>query len=324
MMGAPVSAGGRPYWFVEQLDARRCPSLGTDLQAGEGPVPNQGGDPVSNGEVVRVEHKGSKDREVMGSGRRRDSGHPEVNRGEPRAGNDGAYPASEESQTEGKRNLDSKQGLAYWITWQTTLYAFVLGMLCVFLVPLTNFWWIVPVLGATVPLVLAMLLDKSGSVPNKLDAKNKEQELLEALAERGELTPTTAAMRTSLTVDEASKMLDELAGKGHLKLQTQDGIMAYSLPEHDRLPAKDAALETSLARSEADAASARQLDDPLSERELEVLTLLASGRTNAEISRDLFVAVGTVKSHVNNIYRKLEAANRAEAVARARDLNLLR
>jgi ATP/maltotriose-dependent transcriptional regulator MalT len=125
-------------------------------------------------------------------------------------------------------------------------------------------------------------------------------------------------------VDEASKMLDELAGKGHLKLQTEDGIMAYLLPERNRLPAKNSALETSLARSEADAASARQLDDPLSERELEVLTLLASGRTNAEISRDLFVAVGTVKSHVNNIYRKLGAANRAEAVARARDLNLLR
>jgi DNA-binding NarL/FixJ family response regulator len=323
-MGAPVSASGRPYWFVEQLDARQCPSLGTDPRAGVGPVPVQGGDPFSSSEVVRVEHKGSEDQQVMGGGRRRDSGHPEVNLGEPQVGNDGSYPASEESRTEGRRNLDSKQGLASWVNWQSALYALVLGILCVFLVPLTSFWWIVPVLGVAVPLVLAMLLNKSGSVPKKLDAKNKEQELLEALAERGELTPTTAAMRTSLTVDEASKMLDELAGKGHLKLQTEDGIMAYLLPERNRLPAKNSALETSLARSEADAASARQLDDPLSERELEVLTLLASGRTNAEISRDLFVAVGTVKSHVNNIYRKLGAANRAEAVARARDLNLLR
>ena len=62
----------------------------------------------------------------------------------------------------------------------------------------------------------------------------------------------------------------------------------------------------------------------MSERELEVLALLASGRTNAEIAKELFVALGTVKSHINNIYRKLEATNRAEAVTRARNINLLR
>jgi DNA-binding NarL/FixJ family response regulator len=67
---------------------------------------------------------------------------------------------------------------------------------------------------------------------------------------------------------------------------------------------------------------ASRLEVPLSERE--VLTLLASGRTNSEIARTLFVAVGTVKSHVNNIYRKLDARNRAEAVTRARESNLLR
>ena len=65
------------------------------------------------------------------------------------------------------------------------------------------------------------------------------------------------------------------------------------------------------------------LDDPLSERELEVLAVLASGRTTAEAARDLFVSVGTVKSHTANIYRKLGARNRAEAIARARELGLL-
>jgi len=53
------------------------------------------------------------------------------------------------------------------------------------------------------------------------------------------------------------------------------------------------------------------------------LALLASGRTNSEIARDLFVSVGTVKSHVNNIYRKLGARNRAEAIARARELKVV-
>ncbi len=84
-------------------------------------------------------------------------------------------------------------------------------------------------------------------------------------------------------------------------------------------------LNTCPTRSGTDAVPAGKLDAPLSERELEVLALLASGRNNsAEIAHDLFVAVGTVRSHVNNIYRKLEAVNRAEAVARARVPNLLR
>jgi ATP/maltotriose-dependent transcriptional regulator MalT len=63
--------------------------------------------------------------------------------------------------------------------------------------------------------------------------------------------------------------------------------------------------------------------EPLSERELEVLTLLASGRSNREVARDLFVSVGTVKTHTNNIYRKLGVRNRAEALARARSLKLI-
>ena len=67
-----------------------------------------------------------------------------------------------------------------------------------------------------------------------------------------------------------------------------------------------------------------QLEDPLSERELEVLSILASGKTNSEVAGDLFVSVGTVKSHTGNIYRKLGARNRAEALNRARELGLIR
>jgi DNA-binding NarL/FixJ family response regulator len=61
----------------------------------------------------------------------------------------------------------------------------------------------------------------------------------------------------------------------------------------------------------------------LSERELEVLNLLATGKTNSEVARELFVSVGTVKSHSGNIYRKLGAKNRTEALARARGLRLI-
>jgi DNA-binding CsgD family transcriptional regulator len=57
-------------------------------------------------------------------------------------------------------------------------------------------------------------------------------------------------------------------------------------------------------------------DGLLTRRELEVLRLMARGRTNAAIAGELVVAGGTVKFHVNNILRKLRAANRAEAVSR--------
>ena len=61
----------------------------------------------------------------------------------------------------------------------------------------------------------------------------------------------------------------------------------------------------------------------LSQRELEVLHLMALGKTNQEIARQLIVSPGTVKAHTSSIYRKLEVANRTEAVARARDLAIL-
>ncbi|UCF62432.1 MAG: hypothetical protein JSV37_06965, partial [Anaerolineaceae bacterium] len=64
------------------------------------------------------------------------------------------------------------------------------------------------------------------------------------------------------------------------------------------------------------------LVEPLSERELEVLSLLAEGYTNAEIGGHLHLALSTVKWHTSNIYGKLGVKNRAQAVARARSFGL--
>ena|SRR5438552_539479 len=69
--------------------------------------------------------------------------------------------------------------------------------------------------------------------------------------------------------------------------------------------------------------SSRPLLDPLSERELEVLHLIAIGDSNYEIAEQLVVAVSTVKRHVSNIFSKLGATNRTQAVARARDFSIL-
>jgi ATP/maltotriose-dependent transcriptional regulator MalT len=158
--------------------------------------------------------------------------------------------------------------------------------------------------------------------------KQKEEELLGALEEHVRLTPTTAAMQTSLTVDEASKILETLARNGHLELRMEEGVMAYapSEPGGKELPGKGSASSSAAEDGEAPGplGAQGQLEDPLSERELEVLSILASGKTNSEAAQDLFVSVGTVKSHTGNIYRKLGARNRADALNRARSLGLIR
>jgi LuxR family maltose regulon positive regulatory protein len=65
------------------------------------------------------------------------------------------------------------------------------------------------------------------------------------------------------------------------------------------------------------------LIEPLTERELEVLRLLAAGRSNRQIASELYLALGTVKTHVHAIAGKLGAASRVESAAKARELGLL-
>jgi LuxR family maltose regulon positive regulatory protein len=71
------------------------------------------------------------------------------------------------------------------------------------------------------------------------------------------------------------------------------------------------------------APTAQSLTEPLSQRELEVLQLIAQGLSNREISERLFLALITVKGHNRNIFRKLRVRRRTEAVARAREFGLL-
>jgi DNA-binding NarL/FixJ family response regulator len=66
-----------------------------------------------------------------------------------------------------------------------------------------------------------------------------------------------------------------------------------------------------------------RLAEPLTERELEVLGLVAQGASNQEIAQQLVVSLATVKTHINHIFGKLGAESRVQVVARARALGLL-
>ncbi len=73
----------------------------------------------------------------------------------------------------------------------------------------------------------------------------------------------------------------------------------------------------------APAAKPAELPEPLSEREREILRLLADGLSNKEIAYKLSLAEGTVKNYVTNVLAKIDARDRTQAALRARDLGLL-
>jgi LuxR family maltose regulon positive regulatory protein len=74
---------------------------------------------------------------------------------------------------------------------------------------------------------------------------------------------------------------------------------------------------------ESPSPTAQPLIEPLSQRELEVLGLIAAGLSNQEIADQTYVAVSTIKWHIRNIYGKLGVKSRTQAIARAQELNLL-
>lgn len=77
-------------------------------------------------------------------------------------------------------------------------------------------------------------------------------------------------------------------------------------------------------RPPAGAVAAQPSIEGLSERELEVLTLIGAGRSNAEIADDLVISVATVKSHVRHILAKLDLRDRVQAVVLAHEQGLVR
>jgi DNA-binding CsgD family transcriptional regulator len=207
-------------------------------------------------------------------------------------------------------------------SWKGVAYAIVLGLSCLLLVPLTDLWWIVPLVGAAAPVALIA----TAHLSRGHEGLGQRAELLAAVATHGLLTPLDAARLTSCTAVEAAHLMDVLASEGALTRITEGGsepiAPAASLP----LPASMQRQEVATAALPPPAPIACApfaLTEPLTERELEVLTLLADGRTNSEAARALFISVGTVKSHTGNIYRKLGAKNRTEAIARARQAGLI-
>jgi LuxR family maltose regulon positive regulatory protein len=141
-----------------------------------------------------------------------------------------------------------------------------------------------------------------------LDEKDRAVDLLAdalALAEPGGFIRTF--------VDEAlpmAQLLSEAAAQGIMPDYVGKLLAVFADEEQ-----KD--------KDKSSSPGAQPLVEPLSQRELEVLRLIALGLSNHEISKRLFLALDTVKGHNRRIYDKLQVQRRTEAVARARELGLL-
>lgn len=108
----------------------------------------------------------------------------------------------------------------------------------------------------------------------------------------------------------STKLFEAIQAAAHGESFLQPSIAARVVAEFSRLASQTPRRYDPLVES-------------LSDREMEVLRLVATGASNREIAGTLVVAEGTVKNHVTSILRKLEVQDRAQAVLKARDIGLI-
>ena len=144
---------------------------------------------------------------------------------------------------------------------------------------------------------------------------------------QGDTPAALGALERALTLAEPEGYIRLFVDEGRPMAQLLSEAAAHGIvPDYTaRLLTIFEAREQRSAGECADlaASSSRPLADPLSQRECEILQLIAQGLSNREIGERLFLALDTVKGHNRNLFAKLLVRRRTEAVARARELGLL-
>jgi len=153
------------------------------------------------------------------------------------------------------------------------------------------------------------------------DVTMTDGSVLDVLDELARAAPAARVLLLSATDDPAAVSTAlERGAAGFLSKETDSDALAMHV--------RDVAAGKTVLDARSAAAVAARLRDPapaesLSAREVEVLQLVAEGKSNPEIGKALFVAASTVKTHLDRAYAKLGVSDRAAAVARAKDLRLL-
>jgi LuxR family maltose regulon positive regulatory protein len=144
-------------------------------------------------------------------------------------------------------------------------------------------------------------------------AQNQKDTAVQLLRDALALAKPGGFMR--LFVDEGSQMAQLLYDALAAGIET--GYIRRLLAAFP--PAGSVPVATSLAAE----TKSQEMVEPLSEREIEVLYLIAEGLTNQQVADRLYLSLHTVKAHARNIYGKLGVSNRTEAVARGRTFGLI-
>jgi LuxR family maltose regulon positive regulatory protein len=158
--------------------------------------------------------------------------------------------------------------------------------------------------------------EKEGRIESLMEARVLQSLVLNAI---GEQPQAMLALTRALELAEP---------EGYIRLFVDEGVPMLRLLRQAEsrgvIPAYVAQLLAAFGESALHAAPTGSfLAEPLSARELEILRLVAAGLTTQEISEQLVIAVGTVRTHLKNIFGKLDAHSRLQAVERAHALKLL-
>ena len=178
----------------------------------------------------------------------------------------------------------------------------------------------------------------------RAEAIGKKKLLIEVLAlqslllqQRGDIVGALALLEQALVLAESGRYIRVFVDKGDAMAMLLRQIRDHYKTRKAGNPGLNLAYVRKLLSSFIPPATRLEQTTPLPQlsvedvplleslswREQEVLRLMAAGRKNQEIARELVIVIGTVKSHTNSIYRKLAVNSRVQAIARARALHLL-
>jgi len=154
-----------------------------------------------------------------------------------------------------------------------------------------------------------------------------EDEAAALKALEGALVLAQPEMFVRTFIDEGepvSKLLLELLKQKGKRWETEKPeLLRYVVKLKDSFGPSAPVPTAKMAVTESEALPWWYVEDPLSERELEVLQHVGRGLSNQEIADKLFLSAGTVKRHMSNIYQKLDVHSRTQALERARSLKVL-
>jgi LuxR family maltose regulon positive regulatory protein len=155
-----------------------------------------------------------------------------------------------------------------------------------------------------------------------------EMRLMRALIFKAQKNTSAALgeLKLALSLAESGGLIMIFVSKGKPVAELLEEIIAVKKSDHDVSKAGFSLSYVKKLLSAFKAGTPPKIEglmDPISERELEVLHLIAAGLSNREIAEKLFISLNTVKTHTKNINSKLDVNSRVKAVARAKEIGLL-